>query len=61
MVIETALPNPIARRTDSEPVFGGTNPGMYEEDDEFVLTFEVPVVWARNRPFREDGSRRLNV
>lgn len=62
MVIEMALPNPIARWTDSEPVFGGSNAEMYEEDDEFVLTFEMPgferdeidLVW-------EDESRRLKV
>jgi len=37
-----AFPNPIASWTDREPVFGGSNAEMYEEDDEFVLTFEMP-------------------
>jgi len=61
-VIEMPLPNPIASWTDTEPVFGGSNAEMYEEDDEFVLTFEMPgferdditLVW-------QGESRRLKV
>lgn len=37
-----ALPNPLSDWTASEPVFGSGNAEMYEEDKEFVLTFEMP-------------------
>jgi len=37
-----AFSNPIASWTDREPVFGGSNTEMYEEGDEFALTFEMP-------------------
>jgi HSP20 family protein len=57
-----ALPNPLSDWTASEPVFGSGNAEMYEEDDEFVLTFEMPgferddtdLVW-------DEEGRRINV